>query len=35
MVIFFSYGEVPYTSCTEVSLEDEEECGCDFGFGLY
>ncbi len=32
MVIFFSYGDAPYSSCTEVSLE-EEECGC--GFSLY
>jgi hypothetical protein len=32
MVIFFSYGEMPYAACTEVSLE-EEECGC--GFNLY
>jgi hypothetical protein len=32
VIIFFSYGDVPYSSCTEVSAE-EEECGC--GFGLY
>lgn len=30
MVIFFAYGDVPYSSCTEVSLE-EEECGNGFG----
>lgn len=29
MVIFFSYGDVPYSSCTEVSLDDEE-WGCGF-----
>jgi hypothetical protein len=29
MVIFFSYGDTPYSSCTEVSLE-EEEWGCGF-----
>ena len=33
MTIFFSYGEVPYSSCTEVSLEEEEEFGC--GIYLY
>jgi len=29
VVVFFSYGDVPYSSCTEISLE-EEECGCIF-----
>lgn len=32
VVVFFSYGDVPYSSCTEISL-DEEEWGC--GFALY
>jgi hypothetical protein len=32
MVIFFAYGEAPYSACTEVNLE-EEECGC--GFSIY
>ena len=31
MIIFFSYGDTPYASCTEISLE-EEECGCAFPF---
>ncbi len=30
MIILFAYGDTPYTACTEVSLEDEEECGCGF-----
>jgi hypothetical protein len=29
MIIFFAYGDVPYSSCTEVSLE-EEDWGCGF-----
>lgn len=32
VVVFFSYGDVPYSSCTEISLE-EDEYGC--GFNLY
>jgi hypothetical protein len=31
MIIFFSYGNVPYSSCTEMSLE-ENEYGCGFPF---
>jgi hypothetical protein len=26
VVLFFGYGDVPYSSCTEISVE-EEECG--------
>ena len=33
MVIFFAYGDAPYSACTEVGLEEEDECGC--GFALY
>ena len=31
VVVFFSYGDAAYSSCTEISLE--EEWGC--GFNLY
>lgn len=28
VIIFFSYGDVPYSSCTEISAEEEEfSCG--------
>ncbi len=31
MFIFFAYGEPPYSSCTEMSL-DENQYGCGFPF---
>ncbi|MDR2017637.1 MAG: hypothetical protein LBQ00_01955 [Syntrophobacterales bacterium] len=33
VMVFFGYGNIPYSSCTEISLEEDEYCGC--GFNLY